>query len=1600
MPKRRIVLIIMLVVTTLSYLILPAQTPNMLENGGFEDNETSWSGWGSSIVLINTDFKSGAHCARFSGHATLEQSPLTVVPGKTYKLSAWIKINDMSGNDWGGIRFSAVEYNWSAFHSSDFFTTLNRPSGQWFNEIISFTPLTNSIRIQAEFFSGPGWTPDFSFDDLVLFEEIPFNSPPFISSLLIDTVSGNVPFAVSGQIAASDPDGAIENYIVDMGDGAVYAGFPTFNHTYRIPGNHLLKVTVTDDAGATDTITRLITATGTNNHSISIAFPVPGNGNQYNTTSANTTIKASRHNGIGDVFWFNNRTMQSGFVPVVSDTFEISGLSLETGVNTIQVQSSKGDGTYILDELNVNYVPVNYSGPTISSITISKALVKQYERTDVNFSLQTIADNLFFPFDSLLPNNLNTGTGVSVDMEFTNGSTIKRQPAFLCRNYSRITDHLLPDGNNVWNVRMAFRETGTWTSRIIARDAAGETTVTGPVITVVPDSLNKGYIKVSSDDNRYFEYDNGKPFVAMGHGTSVSGPDQSDEEISKWKNNQVNFGRFWLSSVSPFSDSWSSWATHHPMTNNGYMPPPLLTLNQKYRNGDFSYRIASPAIDNVNTPAIFRGFWDGKTFVEPQKQYRIIARVKTINVEGNGGLVIKTGGWLGTTVTNAGVGEVLSPYMKGDNPWSYLVGTIQTGDSQTSLDNLYLVLEDCSGEAFLDQLTIQEINPDGSLKENILSKWNANSHYYHDPIKLKEADYLIDAANTSDIHYKIVIQEKNDYISNHIDQAGFVTTNQGDFNQPANTKLHRLYEYYWRNLVARWGYATSVHSWELVNEGAPGSYPELTDNLADHFHSQSPYSRMVSTSFWSNWEPEYWAASKADYADIHAYIMTTGWIDTITIDGNIFNRENLRDDAAAAVYAYSVTTGADPLRNKPVVLGETDLDMSGNQASDTLLSQDTAGVWLHNFNWGQINHGGMSALIWGTQNIRNLDLYHRYKGFSAFMKNIPLTTGQYHKINTVSSNPSLRVWGQSQASGNAAHFWIQNKNHAWKNVVLNGNPAPQSGVITLSDLTPGNFILERWNSWNEDSIPHTIDSLIVNESGTLQIEVDTLVVDIAFKLYNNNSAPIAKTYDWPQFQRDASRTGRTDLALPPPYRVRWIWTGATSTLHNQESEPGWTDDLTSRAGYSFPIPTAVNHTIAEGVQPIVKGKRLYFSTMDGDAYALDMDDGSTLWNAPLTGGSIVSAGVVDDVAVFAGITGNVMAFDTATGALKWMYNTKGAITTAPCIISNSIVIANHKGKVVCFASSGTILWEQQLPAPVTGGIAAFGNSVYVPAEDMKVYALNIASGEIWATGQAKGQSFRLCHPVVFNGRVWVTSCPVPIVGSEYILDDLMESSSTLEEEQANMRRWLQGDDNNGSWAYASSDWQNVFAFDLVTLEQAFLIPTGPADGCGFPAPSVVVDNSNRVLRWWKTRFPTLTTQSPAFGTNYTLDISGINQQTGNRIPIDNGQLSGMWPLETDNLYSLSVGGNYLWLRQNYRGTQVIDLSTSQYTLVQTPFRYNDGGNFTSSQICYLDQNPHSHYLGTPVILSQQPTSARSSPAIAGNYIFIAEDFGIVAIESY
>jgi hypothetical protein len=494
--------------------------------------------------------------------------------------------------------------------------------------------------------------------------------------------------------------------------------------------------------------------------------------------------------------------------------------------------------------------------------------------------------------------------------------------------------------------------------------------------------------------------------------------------------------------------------------------------------------------------------------------------------------------------------------------------------------------------------------------------------------------------------------------------------------------------------------------------------------------------------------------------------------------------------------------------------------------------------------------------------------------------------------------------------------------------------------------------------------------------------------------------------DWPQLQAHPTRSGRTPDSVAPPYRARWIWCGTNLTLRNQESAPGWTNDLRAREGYSYPMPGTVGFSLANSVQPIVIDNRVYVGSLEGTAYAINADDGSTAWQQSLPGGTSVSAAGTDEVIVFVTWSGQVCGLDARTGKSRWQWPTRKSIVSAPCLVGATVFVASQDRYVYALdVRTGTLRWRSpRLNAPVQGGLAADAQSIFVGAEDMTAYALRQENGAIRASQRLRGQSFRLTHPVVHERLVFFTTCMTPMMGSEYINTPMLDDAKDIADEDAIFARWLNGDSNNGRWPHASQDFQHLFALNIADLSEPFLIPCGPSEGVGLPPNPPCVDHLGRVLCWWPTKFPKFT-KVGAFGTKYSLDICAINLDNGRRVPLEQGRLSNMWPgPETDNLYALSVGGDYLWLRQAFRGTQNIHLTDAKHHHVSARVRHEDGGRF-GADVVYFDQRPRQTSTpnavleGNPgVVLSQSNFEGRTAAVISGRSVYLAERFCVTALE--
>jgi hypothetical protein len=535
------------------------------------------------------------------------------------------------------------------------------------------------------------------------------------------------------------------------------------------------------------------------------------------------------------------------------------------------------------------------SGPTIGHVEPLTPDVARYEKFEAQFEVTTQATNLDLPFDPNPPPGLQAVAGISVEAEFSpdNWATVIRQPAFWYQPYTFTVrggqDHLTPNGPPRWRVRFAPQQAGTWQYRLRAQDASGTAIYPADgalAFTVGAASGNpyqrRGFLRVSAEDSRYFEFQDGTPFIGVGFDDGFDGTTAVEQKIQSYEKYKVNFIRVWLSSAGINGSQWTSWDTHH-LPYDGYLPAVYFDTENTYQGADVALKLDS------SNPCFFAGFRKGDIPVEPGTRYRIAVRVKLSGVTGPAnvgdyGFVIKQATWLGTNCDKPGNGTLIAKPIAGNSDWITVTGAYTTTADQYWLGGLlYLARQNATGgQIYIDEVHLWR--EDDPWQIDLLHDPYANSHLHFDPMNAAKWDRYLEAAEQHGVYLKLVIDEKNEWIRDHIGPDGAMrsTGSNNNFYAAPGTKVRWLQKAWWRYLIARWGYSTAIHSFEYVNEGDPynGYHYEAANTMARYFHQNDPSLHMVTTSFWHSFPNlEFWsnpAYTDVDYADLHAYI-STGW---------------------------------------------------------------------------------------------------------------------------------------------------------------------------------------------------------------------------------------------------------------------------------------------------------------------------------------------------------------------------------------------------------------------------------------------------------------------------------------------------------------------------------------------------------------------------------------------------------------------------------------------------------------------------------------------------------------------------------------------------
>jgi hypothetical protein len=673
-------------------------------------------------------------------------------------------------------------------------------------------------------------------------------------------------------------------------------------------------------------------------------------------------------------------------------------------------------------------------GPTIREIktnetAYARGQIPRYEKLEITFQVDTKARNLQWPFDAAPPSGIEPGSGVSVEALFSpdDWQTVYFQPAFYYQDFQAETKNdqswLYPTHNFSWKVRFTPNREGNWQYKLTAQDASGTFETQAASFMVTP-SANKGFIRVSQTDPRYFEFEDGTYFPGLGYNLDIP---IAQADLSLMSENGIQLIRTWLpSQLSIFGSAWSPWQPFGaapwasvpnarlrydaawPFNRQPGVDPPLARPESELflwlSHNETVYSDGNPW-DFL--PCIVTSGWNSRPLpVKRNTDYRIRVRYKEYDLAGpkvsgqSYGFAVKTGGWLwdeqdehlrcyypGTGTLLAANHKTASSWSNYPDPenegWQILEGNFKSGDADF-LDMLYLTIENAtSGSVLVDYVWLEENLGSGQYSPNIISKpWMAFHHYF-DQQGSYAFDQTLELAKQYGIYFKLVILEKNDFALNIFEPDGQLATQPPGQNPrvlflgngretSGKTKIRWLEEAWWRYLQARWGYSPNIHSWELLNEGDPNNdlFYILTDEFGKYFQqtftppgqaAKHPNLHLVTTSFWYSFPNQFWRSSDYPYVD-YADVHQYAQESNMQPLDYVYELSDFNDSALFS-QKLSLYHGAKQPDGpgKPVIRGETGWFFDGE---DLFAQNVTAGLWLHNFIWAGINSGGLMELLW------------------------------------------------------------------------------------------------------------------------------------------------------------------------------------------------------------------------------------------------------------------------------------------------------------------------------------------------------------------------------------------------------------------------------------------------------------------------------------------------------------------------------------------------------------------------------------------------------------------------------------------------------------
>lgn len=717
--------------------------------------------------------------------------------------------------------------------------------------------------------------------------------------------------------------------------------------------------------------------------------------------------------------------------------------------------------------------------PAIVGVTGPAAPVPQYGLAEWRLDLRAASSRPYYPFGA--DDGYTHPDGVTVEAEITgpDGRTA-RVPAFFYTPYD--IAEVNPDrealgiaGPSDWRVRYTPGRPGRYSVVVRVRDAGGEVTSAPSTFAVEP-SARRGFLRVSPQDPRWLQYDNGDDFVPIAEGRQWA-PQERRRALSYADafaadaDHGVNLTRIWdqndsynlsIEGADPvWAPAWSQFTQA------------LGTDLDVRRSGQRAARFRASA-------DVTEGYvqW---VAVRPSTRYVLRGWIRTERL--TGGAFLAAGG-----TSHLEPGSERTPSVAGTAAWQEVRHEFTTAADQRTVA-VFAGAAHSAGTAWFDDLsltaaTVPEVDvlsdpgferhfpkaDRGNDPEDAVLVRSVPKGTYINQWAAAQLDHILQAADA----HGIAVQ-----LCSHGDvywtwDATVIDSDYATANGYRTGWLDPRRLGYWqrnyRYRIARWGYSPAILAWEVWNEhgliDVPSDLQRFYQSLGGFVKGLDPHEHLFTTSQWSQaYSPAFWATTPTDVINYHDYITTQ-------LDRH---QPEVAGDAAAFVYTLADGLVADwptGIPRRPIVWGEVGTLERWDVDDGRLIAGRGAALTRHPFLWAGLFSPAMTSPI-DWQAAPKGDTTRALRAFFAGERMSaggwePYATADLNARSSglVTASPAeARVMALAHADSARVLAWVQHRDHNWRRVIEGRRAArPVSGWMTTPPLPAGRYAVEWWNT--------------------------------------------------------------------------------------------------------------------------------------------------------------------------------------------------------------------------------------------------------------------------------------------------------------------------------------------------------------------------------------------------------------------------------------------------------------------------------------------------------------------------------------------------------